>query len=85
MIAANKPAPTLPINRHFDCMKRCQNGCTTVCQRVVYPQMEAALRAIVEKTFDVAVNGHLPGVAMLSKDEIGVIYETARLALGGRA
>ena len=39
-----KPATPLPIDRHFDCMKRCPMGCAKVCKRFAYPKLVEALR-----------------------------------------
>ena len=43
-----KTKHTLPINRHFDCMKRCPMDCTTACKRFAYQKLVAALRECVE-------------------------------------
>ena len=46
---AIKPATPLPVTRHFDCMKKCPMACTIACKRAAYPELVAALRAMVEQ------------------------------------
>lgn len=48
-------------------------------------RLRAALEKVVEATFQDAVNGHLLDAQVLTKEGIGDLYETARVALAGRA
>lgn len=41
---ATEPAKKLPIDRHFDCMKRCPMDCAVACKRLAYPKLVHALR-----------------------------------------
>ncbi len=41
---------------------------------------KAALDKIMELTFEDAVNGHIHGVQILTREQIGEIYEAARVA-----
>lgn len=46
-MTAHKPATALPINRHFDCMKKCPMDCGTVCKRLAYPKLVDAVAGLM--------------------------------------